>query len=98
MLHSPAQGGFVRAFSLVLIQLVLTQLILGCDQRPATSAAPTSAPAMMPTTAAAPAEPFSMMIDEHVYDFPPARMVLATNDQKFSALLLTDDPPNAASE
>jgi hypothetical protein len=86
------------------LPLLLT-LILGCDRsggalpstRPGTTQpAPVVVPA--PATTRAAAEPVSMLIDGQPHDFPPARLVLGSEENQVLATLFSDDPPSAAND
>jgi hypothetical protein len=72
--------------------------------RPATRAAPTTAPSTHPMTATATtmpaaAVPSIITIDYQRVDFPPAKLMLEKKDgEQLTAVLHSDDPPQAIEE
>ncbi len=93
----------MRANRCFLVGLISIAMLAGCERR-RQSAAPTTAPqntatkagprpTSMPATTQA--TPSFIWIDQHPYEFPPARLMLKNEDEKVVALLFSDDPPNA---
>jgi hypothetical protein len=81
-------------------------LIVGCSppggsSDPDAEDSPTTEPAepVMPIVTTAPAtrsaEPVTMTIDDQLYEFPSARLILENFDHQLIATLFTNDPPNA---
>jgi len=42
--------------------------------------------------------PASITVDDEIFDCPPARLIIQSKDDQVVALLITDDPPNAADD
>jgi hypothetical protein len=90
-----------------LVSILCILPIVGCEKREA--AQPSTAPAgnvpamtekqvaIRPTSmpATTQSSPSYIWIDQRRYEFPSARIVVKTKDDQLSALMYSDDPPNA---
>jgi hypothetical protein len=90
---------FVRLAAIVKVMLAVLVTAPGCD-RGGTSSAPATQPIAGQTTAL-PAPPATqaaaayIWVNDRMYEFPPARVILRHKDERLIALLFSDDPPNA---
>lgn len=92
----------MRVYLAILFCGVLSTLLAGCErsQSAAPDAQSTSQPVAPATTTVAVTQsiPSLIWIDEQLYGFPPARLVLRAGDEQVVALLFSEDSPDTSED